>query len=87
MRIRQSGENITVEYIDFLNPTSQLSRVDSGYVTEEYTVCWGDYSGTIIGDASRMFGTNIYIWGTSVWYAMKLPDNWIETLNSRPDSQ
>jgi len=82
IRIRQSGENIAVEYVDFLNPESLPIGVDNGYVTKEHTVFWGDYSGIINEDASMMWGTNIYIWGTSVWDAVKMPDNWIETLNA-----
>jgi len=84
IRIRQSGESIAVEYIDFLNPTSPPRGVDNGYVTKEYTVFWGDYSGVINEGASCMRGTNISIWGTtSVWGAVKLPDNWMETLNAK----
>jgi len=82
IRILQTEGNISVEYIDFLNPTSPPSGVSAGYVTKEYDVFWNGYSGIINEDASRMRGTNIFTWGTSTWGAVKLPDNWIETLNA-----
>lgn len=74
LRIRQSGEGITVEHIDFSSPTSDPYATYTGYVTEEYTVAWDDYSGSISEDAWGMSGSNDFEWGSSVWSADKLSD-------------
>jgi len=73
LRIRQSAENIVVEHISFSDPESEPISVGNGYVTKNYTVTWGNYSGIISWDTEGMWGTNVFTWGTSVWNAAKQP--------------
>ena len=73
LRIRQSEENIVVEHISFSNPESEPISTANGYVTTNYTVIWGQYSGIVSGNTEEMWGTNVFTWGTSVWSAVRQP--------------